>query len=478
MSQRTLVTLWLAVALIGILGFKLDVATDMFWQVKLGQIMLREGQIPQFDRFTYTHAGELAPPIGWLAQTLFASLYGLGGWQLARLVHQLALVGALLVAAATCRRGVTSPLSVAVAMTIAFLVILSNADLRPQSFGLLGFAILLALARGRMRFWIKLIVATPIMVVWQNMHPSVVLGMVALGALAAADFLDWKGDQSNLWSSVVLALLALAVQFATPLGYHILEVSQDNLRISRDVLRLPEWLHPWDSAIALETIYFYWMTLLGSSIGIVWFWNRLCVRDRVLFFAMTGLSVYAARFIIFWAVALIPLWADLLERLIPHGMFAWARDREDKTSRALGRGCSWLPDLPSSSAFTSRVLVRSSVPRYHWMVSERPALSSRPGRGFIVTSVGVVRCFSRALRIGECRWTSDSYFFSDPAEWQSIDDARAGRIPLDELERTHRPDAFFLYPGRDRALIEVLSMCPRWRACFSGPTCVAFVRAG
>ena len=69
------------------------------------------------------------------------------------------------------------------------------------------------------------------------------------------------------------------------------------------------------------------------------------------------------------------------------------------------------------------------------------------------------------------------YFFSDPAEWQSIEDARAGRIPVDELDQRHRPDAFFLYPADDWALVEVLSSCARWRTYFLAPTCVAFVRA-
>ena len=183
MSQRMLTASCVAVALLGVLVFKLINDTDVFWQIRLGQITLEEGRIPHFDRFTYTHAGAPAPPIGWLAQTLFASLYGLGGWRLTRAVHQFALVGSLLVAAATCRRDLTSSLSVAVAMAIAFLVILSNGDLRPQSFGLLCFAILLALARGPRPLRVKLVVAAPLLVVWQNMHPSVVLGVVALSAL-------------------------------------------------------------------------------------------------------------------------------------------------------------------------------------------------------------------------------------------------------------------------------------------------------
>ncbi|HEX3451635.1 MAG TPA: hypothetical protein VHS97_25500, partial [Isosphaeraceae bacterium] len=218
MSLRMLTASWLAVVLIGLLGFKLVHDTDIFWQVKLGQIMLEEGQIPIADRFTYTHAGEPVPPIYCLAQILLAVLYKLGGWHLARAGHQLALVGSLVAAAATCRRDRTSHFSVIVAMTIGFVLMLSNADFRPQSFGVLGFAFFLALARSGAPFWFKLLVAPAILVIWQNMHPSVLMGAVAVGGLAVADYHDRRHIHVNPWEQVILALLAFVSQFATPLG--------------------------------------------------------------------------------------------------------------------------------------------------------------------------------------------------------------------------------------------------------------------
>ena len=191
MSQRTLIASCLALGMIARLEFKPIHDTDIFWQVKLGQIMLDEGRIPVEDRFTYTHAGQPAPPIGWLAQGMFASLYNLGGWRVTRLAHHVALVGALLAAATTCRRTMTTPLSAAVAMAIGFLVMLSNVDLRPQSLALASFALLLAVARSHLSFGTKLAIAAPLLVGWQNMHPSVIVGAVALAGLTAAEFLEF-----------------------------------------------------------------------------------------------------------------------------------------------------------------------------------------------------------------------------------------------------------------------------------------------
>ncbi len=271
MSLRMLAAGWLGVVFVVVLGFKLVHDTDIFWQMKLGQITLEEGRIPLGDRFTYTHAGEPVPPIYWLAQILLASLFNLGGWHLARAAHQLAVAGSLVVAAATCQRDRTSPFSVLVAMTIGFAVIVSNADLRPQSFGLLGFAILVALARGCAPFWCKLLVAPAVLVIWQNMHPSVVMGAVALGGLAMADFVDRQHVPGKAWQLVVLTLLAFASQFATPLGRRILDVSVDNLRISREVLHIGEWLPPWHPLISPDAVRTYWIAafLLDSCVRLV-----------------------------------------------------------------------------------------------------------------------------------------------------------------------------------------------------------------
>jgi hypothetical protein len=476
MSQRMLTAACVAIALVGVLEFKRIHDTDIFWQIKLGQIMLDEGRIPQFDRFTYTHSGEPAPPVGWLAQTLLASVYGLGGWHLARVVHHCALIGSLVFAAATSQRDQTSPLSVALAMMIGFLVMLSNADLRPQSLGLLSFAALLAVARSPRSLKIKLIVAAPLVIAWQNMHPSVLVGAVALAGLCTADSLDSRRGQSSPWQMVVLTLLTAAAQLATPILAGVFDVSRSNLRISRDLLHLAEWVPPWDPKV-VDALGPFWLALLASLIAIVWLWAHVSWRDRALFIVMTILALYAARFIIFWAVALLPFWAQVVERIVPIGMFTWARDQRQ---RSVHGGLSTVglcaaaaivfgthparflpivdPEIPLNGVQALRAHLPAAARIYNDYIWAGPLILDSP-LGWRVAVDGRL------------------YFFPDPAEWRSIADASAGRISLEELERKHRPDAFFLYPARNQALVRNLSTCPRWRACFRGPTCAAFVRA-
>ena len=146
---------------------------------------------------------------------------------------------------------------------IGFVVILSNADLRPQSLGLLGFAALLAVARSELSFRRKVSIVAPLVIAWQNMHPSVVVGATALAGLAAADMLDPPGLGRGRWEMAILTLITAAAQFATPIGVGILEVARSNLRIGRDVMRLEEWVPPWDPKV-IEAVDVYWVVLLGS----------------------------------------------------------------------------------------------------------------------------------------------------------------------------------------------------------------------
>jgi hypothetical protein len=170
-NTRIIMRLWLAIVLLAFLEWKAVHDTDIFWQIKLGQIMIEERALPSVDRFTYTHYGEPAPAIGWLAQVGFALLYNVGGWPLVRLIHHVALVGALIVATIPCRRLAVSTSSALVAAVIAFLVLLSNADLRPQGLGLLCFSAVLAIAHSALSPASKIVTALPILIAWQNIRP-------------------------------------------------------------------------------------------------------------------------------------------------------------------------------------------------------------------------------------------------------------------------------------------------------------------
>ena len=151
MSQRTLTALGLAIVMIGVLEFKQVHDTDIFWQVRLGQIMLNEGRDPARGS-VHLHPRRRAGAPDRLAGPALVRV-ALQPWRLApgassssRRPGRLVVDGRSDMPA---RCDVTASAWPSRSRS-RFLVMLSNADLRPQSLGLLGFAALLAMARSRM----------------------------------------------------------------------------------------------------------------------------------------------------------------------------------------------------------------------------------------------------------------------------------------------------------------------------------------
>ena len=83
-----LATVWMAAVVL--LQFEPLNDVDIYWQVRLGQLMLNQGHLVTADSFTFTHAGSVVPCVGWLAQIIFASLYNLGSWRAVQIAKRLA----------------------------------------------------------------------------------------------------------------------------------------------------------------------------------------------------------------------------------------------------------------------------------------------------------------------------------------------------------------------------------------------------
>src|SRR5687767_26232 len=121
-----------------LVGLRPITDVDMFWQLRLGQMIVAQRGLVTADPFTFTHHGEAFPPLCWLAQVVYGLLYPVGGWPLLQIVDNLVFVGAFVVAALTVRPGEARSAAVAAALAIGFLVAQPHNSLRPQTFALLG----------------------------------------------------------------------------------------------------------------------------------------------------------------------------------------------------------------------------------------------------------------------------------------------------------------------------------------------------
>ncbi len=445
---------------------------DVSWQLQLGRLTLERGELVTADPFSYTHAGDPMPPVGWLAQVVYALLHQLGSWQAVRLLHAVMFAGAFVLAGwSACRRPV-SALSVLAGLALAVLVAQSNSNVRPQSFAAVGFVLLLMLAESRRPLWLRLVCLVPVLLVWQNTHPSIPVGGVAVLGLAAGKWGVWLRDRSGRkpWDVMAILLLLAVGQLATPSGWNVFAISRTNLIASRDWAGVTEWFHPWHPAVVHAMLPF-WIVLGIATLLLARVGRSARAEDLGVLLAMTGLGLTAARFALFWSLALVPILIRWIEQARPADLFAPSPSplvsrRQSAVVLSIG-----LLLAVVAGPILGRPSVDSPIPPDQ-MARLRRELPE--GRIYNYRQWG-----GPLIREGYPQWQvaiDGRLYLFDQQDWLGYQSEAAGKTPLAEIVTRHAPDAFVLRPRDQQPLIDQLDDSPGWQRCGDDPQCAVFVR--
>jgi len=471
-SQRALVLLMLWSLMVMILRCEPIHDLDAFWQIRVGQLMLDSGRLVTHDQFTYTHAGEPSPTFGWLAQLLFACVFRIDSWRSLQTVYAMLFSAAFIIAGSSNRCAKLSPFSVALGVMLGFESGLSNSDIRPQGIALLCFAILLALARSDLRDSLKVLFSVPILLVWQNSHPSVFVGGAVIAILGATEWgLAIHGEvEARPWGLTFLLPIIGLIQFATPSGWSILATSWLNIEIARDLLRVTEWLPPWEPTVIKAALPF-WFLLAFSLVLIVRLKFEVEVKDLCIFAVMTLLALSTSRFILFWGLAMVPIWASWIERAKPVGLFAWQPDRrmEPRTFfPVMLLGGTLAFGIPSvlGCPFFSEEIPLTGIARLKQALPSGRIYNYREWGGPLILAN------SPAWRVA----IDGRLWVFDRAQWEDYSATALGKVTIRELVRRHRPDAFFLRRGFHEPLIESLRQSTQWREFYSDELSIIFIK--
>jgi hypothetical protein len=234
--------------------------SDLWWQMKTGELIWTERAIPSTDRFSFMAVGRPWIIQEWATEVLFFLLYTkLGSWALVvfKMLTFAAAMGLGMAAAWTrCRNGSTA---IATALLIGWAGHYF-ADMRPQmlSYFLLAALLLIlerdrAVAGSRARWLIP-----PLMLLWANCHAGFMAGVTVLLALLAGGVIEtWilhrttrrGGPESEIHSRstprllapVLVALLAICVN---PNGPSIFIYPFTLLRHNSMINFVQEWFSP------------------------------------------------------------------------------------------------------------------------------------------------------------------------------------------------------------------------------------------
>jgi hypothetical protein len=178
----------LFVATFALLGLRLGLRplgdNSLFIHLRTGLDLVRTGDVPRADPYSFTALGDPWVVQSWLASLVYGLAERVGGFELVRVLHGVlyGLVAWLL--ARLARTG--SPWRTALAGVVAVGIGVVHWAPRPLVFGILGLALTVLVVERRRPWWLLV----PIVWVWVNTHGSFVLGLGWLVLVAVGEWLD------------------------------------------------------------------------------------------------------------------------------------------------------------------------------------------------------------------------------------------------------------------------------------------------
>ncbi|AXB76356.1 hypothetical protein [Novosphingobium sp. P6W] len=435
---------------------------DIFWQLKLGELILdRPGPISH-EPFSALHLGDPMPSVAWAGQALMALARRVGGWDLLRVVDALCWLGGFWAVAAACRlRGAAMP-AVMLALVLTFIAALPTASIRPQSFACLCFGLLLALQRLGLRPLLTIALGAPLLVAWQNLHPSVSVGVIAMGLASLPGWIAWVGDRSRTVpvATSVLALIGAAAVFATPDGISIIQTSATNAEASI-AIGASEWLPLWISGNRLNAVPVLVTVLLAARL-VMGNRRRIDAGELATAIGLLLMTITAYRFVLFWAVAMVPVIARA------------GAEPDDKR----GMGGGWGTVRVVGPILLVTLFAPLLAPTRFASTLPLAAVERLRKEGVRGTVYGDFPFGGAIIDAGYPAWHvayDGRYYRYSRKEWQYNGGIENGIVPLVDVVHKWQPAAFVLDATHNAPLAGELAHSREWRRIWSRDGIVVYV---
>lgn len=299
---------------------------DTFISLTAGRWIAAHG-LPHTDALSVAAHGRPWIDQQWLAHIAFYGLWRAGGNAAvaASSATAIGLAVAMLFALCVLRGAALMPAWIAAGG--AFVICLMYAETRAQSFAYPLFVALLwillaELDRGR--FDVRALRVVPILVVWANLHGSVLVGAAlaasCFGVRAAASACRRRWLQAG--GDLAVTVLAGAAVLVSPYGTAVVGYYP---RVLTDpaLATVAEWQ---PSSFGLLNLPF--VALLLGTIGVACFARgrgiRLPLGQVLLYAALAALATHAIRYQIWFAMGAAPLLATLLTSVRDRGQGTYA----------------------------------------------------------------------------------------------------------------------------------------------------------
>jgi hypothetical protein len=262
--------LWVITVLMGVFIFLNTLPINMYdfwWHIAIGRDITTSGEIPIYDQYSYTMAGESYPSyqMFWLPEMVLFKIFNFGGAELVVLANALIILTSYGLLLWLCYR-VSGNLRIAALATILGILFgIHNWTVRPQVFSyLIGVLYLIGIYEYRRKPHYAWLAIFPLgMILWANSHGSFPIGLVLLGIWFADEVWQWivawwKKEPERSFKSLLAPMVAIGLAtlgaMANPRGLGI--VSYVLTLSSNDIVQnmVTEWA-PTTLRSQVGTIY-------------------------------------------------------------------------------------------------------------------------------------------------------------------------------------------------------------------------------
>ncbi len=289
---------------------------DSWMTLVAGREIVEHG-LPHREALTVLAQGRTWTDQQWLAQLLFYGAEALAGLRATMLLHVLLVMTATAIAIAAARRRGASARSTLLVVVACLVVAPWAWTLRAQAFALPLFVATLALLESdrdlRRR---RTLLVFPLLVVWANVHGSVVVGaaIVSLaGAIGLGELALRRPTSATVARSGALVVAPWLCVLATPYGTAIVGYYKLMFVDSPVAKAITEWQAPKPHGYQLAFFVVAAATLVIALLGR----RRLSLFDvGVLALTLAG-SLRSARGIVWFALAVSVLLPVALDAILP-----------------------------------------------------------------------------------------------------------------------------------------------------------------
>lgn len=318
----TLAHLWAVVALAGVgllLSLTRTVPNDLWWHVKIGELIATTGQIPTTNIFAWTVPAD-APFVyqSWLGELLYYLTYQLGGWNMTIFTrNMLGLVAyALVVLDARLRTGSWQLASAAV--ILAALMAINNWTTRTQNWSWIPFAVQMVVlsSYASNRLSPRWLVLLPLqMAFWVNAHGGFMLGILMMGAYVVGETLrrvlrqpyalSWQRLKPLYYAGAAMIVATVV----NPLGVGVFAYVLDLLTDAPSQSLVSEWQPPDPESFPG---FFFIVSVLLMLAAFAFGRRRPTITDVLLVCGFGWMAFNGVRYVMWYGMIAMPILVSVL----------------------------------------------------------------------------------------------------------------------------------------------------------------------